>query len=306
MFALRTVNGGRANRAGAAGVDRFVLPRSLRRPARVFARLGTGDFVPPRFAATMISAALFAAAGLYGAYLGGLMPEVAQAVTARTGFAVDQVRVVGHRETSEIDVLEKLDLSGWTSLIGFDVDKARDRVAELPWVEGASVRKVYPEMLEVRIQERVPFAIWQHGGELSIIGAAGNVIVPFTGGRHAGLPLVVGAGAAERAKDFVDKIARFPSIAARVKGYVLVSQRRWNLFLDNGLTVKLPAQGEDAALAALVDMARDKDLFRRDVASVDMRLADRVVVRLSTEAMEAREASLKKGGSKKAKPEKRI
>jgi cell division protein FtsQ len=306
VFALRTVIGGRAARSVAGGADRFVLPRSLRRPARLMARLGTGDFVPPRFAATMATAVLFAATGAYGTYVGGLMPEVAQAVTARTGFAVDQVRVVGHRETSEIDVLEKLDLSGWTSLVGFDVDAARDRVAELPWVEIASVRKIYPEMLEVRIRERQPFAIWQHEKELSIIGEAGNVIVPYSGGRHAGLPLVVGEGAAERAKDFLARVARYPGLASRVKGYVLVSQRRWDLVLDSGMTVKLPAEGEDAALAALVDMDRDGDLLRRDVASVDLRLADRVVMRLSPEVMDARQAALKKGASKKAKPEKRI
>lgn len=293
-------------RAGVGGADRFVLPRSLRRPARVLARLGTGDFVPPRFAATMASALLFAATGVYGTYVGGLMPEVAQAVTARTGFAVDQVRVVGHRETSEIDVLEKLDLSGWTSLIGFDVDKARERVAELPWVEVASVRKIYPEMLEVRIQERRPFAVWQHADELSIVGEAGNVIVPYTGGRHATLPLLVGAGAAERGKDFVTRVSKFPSLAERVKAYVLVSERRWNLFLDNGVTVKLPASGEDAAMAGLLDMDRDGDLLRRDLSSIDLRLSDRVVVKLSPEAVEAREASLKKRGSKKPKPEKRI
>ena len=235
MFALRSVRGGKAA-LGVGGAERFVLPRSLRRPARMMAKLGTGDFVPPRFAATAATALLFAATGVYGSYVGGLMPDVAQAVTARTGFAVDQVRVVGHRETSEIDVLEKLDLSGWTSLIGFDVDKARDRVAELPWIEVASVRKIYPEMLEVRLQERRPFAIWQHGDDLSIIGEAGNVIVPYSGGRHASLPLVVGDGAAAHARDFVSQVARFPSLATRVKGYVFVSERRW----ISSLTMALP------------------------------------------------------------------
>ena len=127
-------------------------------------------------------------------------PTVVQAVTARTGFAVDQVRVVGHRETSEIDILERLDLDGWTSLIGFDADAARQRIAELPWVKVASVRKVYPDTLEVRIEERKPFAIWQHGSQLTVVERSGKVIAPFTGGRHAVLPLVIGYGAAEHAR----------------------------------------------------------------------------------------------------------
>ena len=155
MFALRS---GRNRKAGATGPalfgfsfsnEGFVVPRLLRRPVRLFARLTDGDFVPPRFSATIMTTAFMAATGLYGAYVGGHMPALVQAVTAHSGFAVDQVRVTGHRETSEIDVLDRLDLNGWTSLVGFDVEAARERVADLPWVETASVRKVYPDTLEV-------------------------------------------------------------------------------------------------------------------------------------------------------------
>lgn len=310
MFALRAGQGGKAGSPdglAARAAERLLLPRWLRRPARVFARLGTGDFVPPPYAATFATAVLFAATGAYGAYIGGQMPEVAQAVTARTGFAVDQVRVVGHRETSEIDILEKLDLTGWTSLIGFDVDAARERVSSLPWIEAASVRKVYPETLEIRIVEREPFAIWQHDGQLSIIGRKGNVIVPFTGGRHAELPLVVGAGAAVRAAGFVDEMSRYPDLAGRVKGYILVGERRWDLRLDNGITVKLPETGVDSAIQALLRMDGESGgLFNRQVASIDLRFADRMVLQLTPEAAESRQAALSKADKAKPKPGKRI
>lgn len=307
MFALRPGFGRVAGGRVGEGIDRFVLPRWLRRPVRLLRRLGTGDFVPPRYAATMATAMLFAATGAYGSWLGGRVPDIAQAVTARTGFAVDQVRVIGHRETSEIDVLERLELSGWTSLVGFDVDAARDRVASLPWVQSASVRKIYPEMLEVRIQEREPFAIWQHGGELSIVGRMGNVIVPFSGGRHAALPLVVGDGAAERAAAFVDRVVQHPMLASKVKGYVLVGGRRWNLRLSNGLTVKLPEFGTDDAMAALERMEEDGQILRRDVASVDLRLSDRVVVKMTTEAVKERQEAFAKAlKARKVAAEKRI
>jgi len=284
-----------------------VLPRWLRKPVRTLSRLGTGDFTPPRFAATMATAALFAATGLYGTYVAGNMPALAQAVTARTGFAVDKVRVFGHRETSEIDVLDKLELDGWTSLIGFNADSARERITTLPWVESASVRKVYPDVLEIRLQERVPFAIWQHEAELSIIGAKGNIIAPFTGASHSDLPLVVGPGAGEQAAGFIASVAAFPEIASRVKGYIQVADRRWDLRLDNGMTIRLPEAGVSQALADVVTMDREQRLLSRDVMSIDMRLADRVVVQLSPEAATIRKDALdaqgkarKKAGKKNA------
>jgi len=308
VFAL---NSGQVRKTGASLLglsgDGFVLPRWLRRPARLASRLGHGDFSPPPFSATIASAILLASSGLYGAYVGGHMPEVVQAVTARSGFAVDQIRVVGHHETSEIDVLGQLGLDGWTSLIGFDAEEARKRVTELPWVTDASVRKIYPDALEVKIEERKPFAIWQHGSQLAVIERNGNVIVPFSSGRHANLPLVIGYGAADRASAFVAKVGEYPELAARVKGYIRVSERRWDLRLENGVTVKLPERGAEKAIADLVAMDRDMGLLSRDVVAIDMRLPDRLVVQLTPEAVERREAFLKEAAkARKSAAEKRI
>jgi cell division protein FtsQ len=264
---------------------RFVLPRFLRRPARLISRLCDGEYSPPRHAGVIATAVFLSSSALYGAWLGGQIPAVAQSVTARLGFAVDQVRVSGNKETSEIDILERLDLDGWTSLVGFDADAARRRIAELPWVKVAAVRKVYPDALEVRIEEREPFAIWQHGSQLAIVERSGNVIAPFNGGRHAVLPLVIGYGAAEQAADFVGKIRQHPELAARVKGFIRVAERRWDLRLENGITIRLPESGEDAAIAEVLRLDREDGLLSRDIAAVDLRLEDRLVVRLTPEAM---------------------
>lgn len=265
-----------------------MLPRWLRRPARLVTRLAAGRFEPPPFAATAMTAALFAAAGLYGMAAGGHTADVVAAVTARSGFAIADVAVSGNRETSEIDVLQAVGLDGWTSLVGFDAAAARARIAALPWVEEVSVRKVYPARLEVEIAERRPFAIWQHGSRLTLIERDGAVIAPFGGRRHAALPLVIGMGAAEDGAAFVATVARHPAIAARVKAYIRVAERRWDLRLESGITVKLPEGAPQAALAELAALDRDVELLARDIEAVDMRLADRLVVRLTPEAAEAR------------------
>ncbi len=287
--------------------DHFVLPRLLRRPVRVLARLGEGDFIAPPFSAAILSAVLIASGSAYGAYLGGYVDGIVQGITARTGFAVDQIKVVGNRETSEIDILDRLQLDGWTSLIGFDVEAARERIGTLPWVKVAAVRKIYPHTLEVRIDEREPFALWQQGNELSVVEQSGAVIAPFSGGKQALLPLIIGTGAPAKAPDFLARIKKFPELAARVKGYVRVGERRWDLKLENGITVKLPEDGEDQAIADLVRMDHENGLLTRDIAAVDMRLSDRLVVELTPEAATQREAALnEKLKSLKRKPETKI
>ena len=168
-----------------------------------------------------------------------------------------------HRQTSEIDILDRLELDGWTSLIGFDAEAARERISGLPWIEVAAVRKVYPHTLEVRVEEREAFALWQQGNDLSVIEKNGAVIAPFSGGKQVLLPLLIGDGAPARAPDFLAKIAKYPDLASRVKGYIRVGDRRWDLRLDNGITVKLPEDDEDQALTELVKMVKaDPDLLR--------------------------------------------
>ncbi|MGO4560540.1 cell division protein FtsQ/DivIB [Rhizobiales bacterium 3FA27D7] len=299
---MSALNWGQSGRRGAmprAGLgasswfDRFVLPKMLRKPMRTLGRMGRGDFTAPPFTATAMTAVLMASSLTYGAYLGGHLDGFVQDVTARTGFAVDQIKVVGNRETSEIDILDKLDLNGWTSLVGFSAEGARERIASLPWVEGVAVRKIYPHLLEVRIEERQAFAIWQRGSDLSIIERDGRVIAPYIGGDQSRLPLLVGVGAPEHAPDLMAKVAGFADLAKRVRGYIRVAERRWDLKLDNGITIKLPEDGIDQALADLARMDREKGILSRDIAAVDMRLPDRLTVQLTPEAVTAREAALK-------------
>ncbi|TIX09024.1 MAG: FtsQ-type POTRA domain-containing protein, partial [Mesorhizobium sp.] len=206
--------------------DHFVLPRMLRRPARLLTRLGGGEFTAPPFSAAILSAVLIASSSAYGAYLGGQVDGVVQGITARTGFAVDQIKVVGNHETSEIDILDRLELDGWTSLIGFDAEAARERIRTLPWVEVAAVRKVYPHTLEVRVEEREPFALWQQGDSLSVIERDGQVIAPFSGGKQALLPLINDGG---RIINISSGLARFAapgsSAYAMMKGGIEVFTR---------------------------------------------------------------------------------
>ncbi|MCO5065397.1 MAG: cell division protein FtsQ/DivIB [Rhizobiaceae bacterium] len=312
MFALRRLKrllGGLWRPAPGSRLEAeagFVLPRPLRKPIRFLARYCRGEIQPPRHSNAVMTALLFAATGVYGSYLGGLMPDVAQAITARTGFAVDEITVTGNREVSEIDVLDRLQLTGWTSLVGFDASAARERIAKMPWVEDASVRKIYPDTIEVRLDERKPFAVWQHDGRLSVIEQSGKIIASYNNGTSRPLPLLLGLGAPEVGAAFVSKMQDHPDIATRVRAYIRVADRRWDLSFDNGIKVMLPETGIETALEALGRMNREQDVFERDIVSIDMRLADRAVFALTDEAVARRDAELKeRAANRRKKPEAR-
>jgi cell division protein FtsQ len=114
---------------------------------------------------------------------------------------------------------------------------------------------------------------------------------------------VVGLGAAARSKEFLARLDRYPDLRDQVRASVLIGERRWNLRLRNGLDIQLPETDVAQALVTLAALDKDKKLLSRDIAAIDMRLPDRVTVRLSEAAAALRAEALKdkkpakKGGS---------
>jgi cell division protein FtsQ len=161
------------------------------------------------------------------------------------------------------------------------------------------VLKLYPDRLQITVTERQAFALWQKDGRVSVIATDGTVLEPFVEDRYLRLPLVVGRGAERQANDFLAAVDRYPGIVSLLRASVLVADRRWNLRLTNGIDVRLPETNVEQALDRLVMLDREKKLLSRDIVAVDLRLPDRVTVRLSDAAAQAREDALKDKKKKK-------
>ena len=265
-------HGLRAGLSRFAAMSRPWIPRRVRRLAEKieFTRGGrTGHFA---------AAGFLGAAVAYGLVAGGHVARLADGTLSAIGLGIETVTVTGTGETTQFAVLEKLELDPGASLPGYDAHAARLRVSQLPWVSDVTVRKIYPGALVVSLTEKRPFALWQHEDIVAVIDRDGETIVAFDDPRFSNLPLLVGAGANERATDFLRDLAAYAGIASRLRAAVLVAERRWNLVLDNGITVKLPESNPFAAVAELVALDANENLLSRAVSIVDLRLEDRVTV----------------------------
>nr|WP_274706953.1 cell division protein FtsQ/DivIB [Allorhizobium sonneratiae] len=285
---LRPVSGGVSRLEDGA----LVLPRSGRRLLRFAVALCTGKVELPRHIGKLSFLAYCAFVGGHAIAWGGYWPNVKEYVTTTAGFALDNVKLSGNVHTSEIDVLQALNLDGVTSLVSLNVDAAQKKIEALPWVEKVEVRKVYPHTINVMIKERQAYGIWQHGDELSLIEADGTVIAPLRDSKFATLPLFVGRDAETAAQDIEKDFAPWPEFKDRIKAFVRVGSRRWDVYLKNGVVVKLPEDNVETALARLKRMESDQQLLERDIAAVDLRLPDRMAIQLTPEALARRQKAV--------------
>ncbi len=294
--------GGRGRRLRlSVGLRRWLpdwLGAARRRGARLIGRIVR--LPPPRGVGIAASLLLLASALSYGVVAGQHMPAVIDwakdardAVANSFGFRIAAIALSGNKEVSREEILTTAGVTGRASLLFLDADAARARLMANPWIADAAVLKLYPDRLQITITERQAFALWQKNGRIKVVADDGTVLEPFVERRYLHLPLVVGEGAEHQAREFIDILNRYPDIATRVRASILVARRRWDLFLDNGIDVELPESNPAAALDRLVALDRDKKLLSRDITIVDLRLPDRVTVRLSDAAAQARDEALK-------------
>jgi len=219
--------------------------------------------------------------------------------TGLLGLTVSDVTVEGRETTDRETILAALAAKPGTPILAVNPRRAKEQLETLPWVHTAVIERRLPGTLYVRLVERKPLALWQHGGKIELIDRMGAVIPVTPLDRFAKLPMVVGEGAAAHAAELIDMLACEPDLAVRVTAAIRVGDRRWNLRIDNTIDVLLPAHDAAGAWVQLARLERSSALLQRDVQTIDIRLPDRLVLRVSPET--PKETPMSKKGRPPAK-----
>ncbi|MCV6548119.1 MAG: FtsQ-type POTRA domain-containing protein [Cohaesibacter sp.] len=235
---------------------------------------------------------------LYGAMIGGSNQTALERVSSVIGLKVESVLISGQKEVSEAEILNALSLNSESSLLTFDAYAARKNLEQISWIAEAKVQKLYPNKLQIVVEEQKPFALWQRGQYVSLIAYDGSVISDRVEPAFKALPLVVGHGAQRQASLLFELLSHYPSLARKIRAVAYVGERRWDLYLKNGVFIKLPEYDLQDALDKVMAFDEEGNLSRKDIISVDLRLKDRTFVRMGKDAAEKRRAVLRDLGAK--------
>jgi cell division protein FtsQ len=200
-------------------------------------------------------------------------------LTANAGMRITDIVIEGRANTPEPLLRGALGFSKGDPIIGFSLEQARMRIEKLPWVAHATVERRLPGTIVIALSERRPFAIWQNQGRYVLIDRDGQPVTDEQVARFRDLPLIVGPGAPEAARVLLDALTDRPAIQGRVVAAMRISERRWNLRMKNGTDILLPEGHEVEALDRLLQLQQDTALLDRPLEAIDMRLADRLVLR---------------------------
>jgi cell division protein FtsQ len=190
----------------------------------------------------------------------------------------------------QVEALIRREIKG--NFFTLDLIAARAAFAKLPWVRNVSMRRRWPDRLEVTLEEHVPLARW---GDRALVNRYGEV---FSADYDGKLPLFVGP--AELAREIAIRYDFFKrSLAAidKVPDQVQVTPRRaWQVRLEGGPTLELGRERIEARLARFV-ATYSRTLVRLDrrIDFVDLRYANGFAVRIPELGLEKAGPKVRKG-----------
>ena len=196
--------------------------------------------------------------------------------------AVDEIKVVGGKHTTSIDVTRVTGVDRNDNLLLLSTGRIEERTETLPWVLEAQADRILPGTVRVRITERKPAMVVSIGMAQWTVDAHGKVLA--TGAVSEGLPVLGGAelgeievGATLSTPEVRHALTAFRSMSKklqqRIVAVVAPSFERISFSLEDGTLIRFGAaerlRAKNEVLEALLAELSEKN---ESAAYIDVRV----------------------------------
>ena len=174
-----------------------------------------------------------------------------QALARSSLFPLRDLVVGGSLQHTSKAQIERIAAGFGGNFFAADLAALRARLETLPWVRRVDVRRVWPDRVEVALEEHVALARWGDAGLVNTFGE------PFAGqlegAQAAQLPLFAGPAHTER--EVARRYQRFAGILRPLgeapERVILTPRHAWQLRTAGGLHLELGRDGAEAVEARL-------------------------------------------------------
>lgn len=145
--------------------------------------------------------------------------------------------------------VEPLSASGFFAM---QVSEIQEHVQQLPWVDQVSVRRVWPDRLDIAVIEQQPVARWKSA---SFLNRRAEAFVPGAGEDLSGLVVLDGPdGYQERMLAMYARLQQLlQPLQLKLAALTLDARRAWSMRLDNGLEFEIGRKEPEQRVARFVD-----------------------------------------------------
>lgn len=149
-------------------------------------------------------------------------------------------------------VQAEVELFAASGFFAMEVSEIQLHVQQLPWVDQVSVRRVWPDRLDIDVVEQRPVARWK---SQSYLNRRAEVFVPYADEDLAGLVMLDGPdGYQERMLTMYTRLQeQLQPLKLKAIVLRLDARRAWSMRLDNGLEFEIGRKQPVQRVARFVD-----------------------------------------------------
>ena len=205
-------------------------------------------------------------------------------IKIKSTFPVRRVIFIGNKHLSADELRSISGIRRNASLLTLSTRQVSEKLLGSPWIKSVGVRKEFPDTLSVTVSEVVPFALLDANGRLFIINEKGDILEELKGNTIPFLPIITGNPAQERecfsealilAKAMID----MGMSSERDQIEIVLSKPHELTSIIDGMTVKIGVGEYREKLERLVELEEDIQRRKIMVDYIDLRFANRVVVK---------------------------
>ncbi|MGX7950379.1 cell division protein FtsQ/DivIB [Oleidesulfovibrio alaskensis] len=186
-------------------------------------------------------------------------------LTSTGYFAAKQIEIQGIHMLSDDTVISISEIGPGTNLLSANIEKVEQRLLENNWVKNVSVKRLLPDRIHIRIEERVPRFWVQKGGVLCYADSEGRIIAPVGSEKFVSLPLLQIDSEAAELVGYMPQVIR----AVGASALPLQVDDASRIHLTAGRSVELYMEDKNLRLVfGLDDM--DADLRRLSLVFADL------------------------------------
>lgn len=192
-------------------------------------------------------------------------------------FPVRHIKVITHLKHVDAKDVERISQQYlYGNIFIVDVNAAQQALAKLPWVDKVQVKRVWPDVVQIHIQERIPIAQLGNG---QLVDEKGKLFKATT---KESLPLFTES--VNATKNMTIQLSVFENLLRPVGLHVnelhLNERSAWEVVLNNGILIKLGREHEQQRLSRFVEVwPQVLHSQEENIDYVDMRYPDGFALR---------------------------
>ena len=161
------------------------------------------------------------------------------------------------------------------SLLDIDINLISENLIKMAEIESVVVEKKFPNILEIKIKETKPFALWSYKKNTNVISKDGKIL-NFGNLRNFELPMVKGLKANLNAKNLIEIINEYEYLNNRIISADFINEYRWNVLFKDKILVKLPYKNLKKSIKLLNKVLKNNINNLNQKKLIDLRVQGRI------------------------------